>query len=56
MTVHTANKKLLARFLTEIADRPSEESAAKVAAYCYPDVLCLQAECDDDRPAVEMGK
>ena len=39
MTFHASNKTLVARFLTEIADRPPEESAAVIAAYCHPDVL-----------------
>ncbi len=38
MTVHAVNKALVARFLTEIADRPPEESAAVIAAHCHPDV------------------
>ncbi len=37
MSVHAQNKAIVARFLTEIADLPPEESRAVLSRYCHDD-------------------
>ena len=37
MSVHAQNKAIVARFLTEIADLPPEQSRAVLSRYCHDD-------------------